>query len=159
ASSQDVYQRWLDEDVVYIIRDEERAAFQSLRTTAERDEFIEQFWQRRDPTPGTLDNEFRDEHYRRIAYANSHFQAAQPFRPGWRTDRGRIYIRFGPPNQLEEHAAGTYIRPDGTVQPWARQLWLYKYIEGVGIDVLIEFADTKGTGEYPMTTAPALRRE
>ena len=97
------YSKWVNEDVAYIISDEERAAFKSLQSDPEREHFIEQFWLRRDPTPGTPENEFKEEHYRRIAYANDHFAAAIP---GWKTDRGRIYITYGPPDEKESHPSG-----------------------------------------------------
>ena len=96
--------KWLEEDVVYIIQPEEREAFLRLESDDERAEFIKQFWQRRDPTPGTPENEFKDEHYRRIAYANLHFPTATG-KAGWKTDRGRIYIRFGPPDEIDDHSA------------------------------------------------------
>ena len=103
------YKKWLNEDVAYIITDEERQAFKRLATDEEREQFIEQFWLRRDPTPDTVENEFKEEHYRRIAYANEHFASGIP---GWKTDRGRIYITYGPPDEIEEHSSGgTYERP------------------------------------------------
>src|ERR1700739_5111839 len=103
------YKKWLDEDVRWIITDEERAAFKQLSNDEERDQFIEAFWQRRDPTPDTIENEFKEEHYRRIAYANEHFPAGIP---GWETDRGRIYIMYGPADQVESHTQGElYNRP------------------------------------------------
>src|SRR6201985_3465389 len=103
------YKTWLNEDVAYIITDEERQAFFALSNDEERDQFIEQFWLRRDPTPDTVENEYKEEHYRRIAYANEHFAAGIP---GWKTDRGRMYITFGPPDEIESHpAGGTYDRP------------------------------------------------
>jgi GWxTD domain-containing protein len=76
------YRNWLDQDVRYIISPEEEQVFKLLSTDDERDQFIEQFWLRRDPTPDTEENEFREEHYRRIQYANEHFAAGVP---GWRT--------------------------------------------------------------------------
>src|SRR5215831_16987697 len=79
------YRKWLNEDVAYIITDEERAAFKRLQTDEEREQFIEQFWLRRDPTPDTVENEFKEEHYRRIAYANERYASGIP---GWKTDRG-----------------------------------------------------------------------
>src|SRR5689334_23463853 len=97
------YRKWLNEDVSYIITDEERAAFKKLQTDEEREQFIEQFWLRRDPTPDTVENEFKEEHYRRIAYANEHFAAGIP---GWKTDRGQMYIKFGPPDEIESHPSG-----------------------------------------------------
>jgi GWxTD domain-containing protein len=103
------YEKWLREDVVYIITEQERAAFVALTSDAERENFIEQFWQRRDPTPGTPENEFREEHYRRIAYANEHFAGSVA---GWKTDRGRTYIVYGPPDEIDDHSSGgSYERP------------------------------------------------
>ena len=101
------YKKWLNEDVVYIITDEERAAFKRLQTDEEREQFIEQFWLRRDPTPDTVENEFKEEHYRRIAYANEHYASGIP---GWKTDRGRIYIMYGPPDEIESHPSGRHLR-------------------------------------------------
>ena len=103
------YRKWLDEDVHWIITDEERSAFMQLSNDEERDQFIEAFWQRRDPTPDTEENEFKEEHYRRIAYANEHFAAGIP---GWKTDRGRMYIVFGPADEIDSHpSGGSYERP------------------------------------------------
>ena len=103
------YKKWLEEEVPYIISDEERTAFLQLQTNEEREQFIEAFWQRRDPTPDTVENEFKEEHYRRIAYANERFASGIP---GWRTDRGRIYIIWGPPDEIEAHpTGGMYDRP------------------------------------------------
>jgi len=96
------YRKWLNEDVSYIITDEERAAFRRLQTDEEREQFIENFWLRRDPTPDTVENEFKEEHYRRIAYANEHFPSGIP---GWKTDRGRIYIVYGPPDEIDDHSS------------------------------------------------------
>ena len=104
-----VYKKWLDEDVRWIITDEERGAFKQLSNDEERDQFIEQFWLRRDATPDTAENEYKEEHYRRIAYANEHFAAGVP---GWRTDRGRMYIMYGKPDEIEAHpSGGNYQRP------------------------------------------------
>ena len=100
------YKKWLEEEVPYIITDEERSAFLQLQTNEEREQFIEAFWQRRDPTPDTVENEFKEEHYRRIAYANERFSSGIP---GWRTDRGRIYIMWGPPDEIESHSAGSTV--------------------------------------------------
>jgi GWxTD domain-containing protein len=108
-TSDQFLKKWVNQDVVYIITDEEKAAFKRLTTDEERYQFIEQFWLRRDPSPDTIENEFRDEHYRRIAYANERFASGKP---GWKTDRGRIYITFGPPDQIESHpSGGSYMRP------------------------------------------------
>ena len=151
------YGNWLENDVVYIITAEERAAFVSLSTNVQRDRFIDQFWQRRDPTPGTPENEYKDEHYRRVAYSNEHFSSSLPAPAGlgWRTDRGRIYIMYGPPNEKETHAAGTYIRPDGRTEPYASEFWVYAYLEGIGRNVLLEFVDTNRTGEFRQSIDPA----
>src|SRR5215471_12614377 len=147
------YKKWLDEDVAYIITDEERAAFRQLSNDEERDNFIEAFWQRRDPTPDTEENEFKEEHYQRIAYANEHFAAGVP---GWKTDRGRIYIVFGPPDEKEEHpSGGTYERPieegGGETSTFPFEQWRYRYIEGIGQEVIIEFVDTCMCGDFHMT--------
>ena len=147
------YKKWLDEDVAYIITDEERAAFRQLSNDEERDNFIEAFWQRRDPTPDTEENEFKEEHYQRIAYANEHFAAGVP---GWKTDRGRIYIVFGKADEVESHpSGGTYERPmeegGGETSTFPFEQWRYRYIEGIGQEVIIEFVDTCMCGEYHMT--------
>jgi GWxTD domain-containing protein len=148
-----IYKRWLDMDVRYIITDEELSAFKKLATNAERDQFMEAFWQRRDPTPDTEENEYKEEHYRRIAYANEHFQAGTP---GWRTDRGRIYIMYGKPDTIDAHpAGGPYQRtPDeggGTTQTFPFEIWRYRYLEGIGQEIEIEFVDDCNCGAYQMT--------
>ena len=103
------WKKWLDTDVVYIITDEEKRAFKQLKTDDERQSFVESFWQRRDPTPDTEENEYRDEHYRRIAYANDHYASGIP---GWKTDRGMIYIKYGAPDEIDSHpSGGSYERP------------------------------------------------
>jgi GWxTD domain-containing protein len=147
------YKKWLDEDVAYIITDEERAAFKQLSNDEERDNFIEAFWQRRDPTPDTEENEYKEEHYQRIAYANEHFAAGVP---GWKTDRGRIYIVFGKADEVESHpSGGSYQRPmeegGGETSTFPFEQWRYRYIEGIGQEVIIEFVDTCMCGEYHMT--------
>jgi GWxTD domain-containing protein len=147
------YKKWLDEDVVWIITDEERAAFKQLSNDEERDNFIEAFWQRRDPTPDTEENEFKEEHYRRIAYANEHFAAGVP---GWRTDRGRIYIVYGKPDEIDSHpSGGTYERPmeegGGETSTFPFEDWRYRYIDNIGQEVIIEFVDSCMCGEYRMT--------
>ncbi|MCZ2150182.1 MAG: GWxTD domain-containing protein [Bryobacterales bacterium] len=151
------YRKWLNEDVGYIISDEERKAFRNLNTDEEREQFIEQFWLRRDPTPDTQENEFKEEHYRRIAYANERFASGIP---GWKTDRGRIYITFGPPDEIESHpSGGTYERPyeegGGTTSTYPFEQWRYRWLEGIGSDIIIEFVDTTMTGEYRMTMDPS----
>ena len=147
------YKKWLEEDVVWIITDEERAAFKQLSNDEERDNFIEAFWQRRDPTPDTEENEYKEEHYQRIAYANEHFAAGVP---GWKTDRGRIYIMYGKPDEIESHpSGGTYERPmeegGGETSTFPFEQWRYRYLEGIGQEVIIEFVDTCMCNEYHMT--------
>ena len=147
------YKKWLNEDVVWIITDEERAAFKQLCNDEERDNFIEAFWQRRDPTPDTEENEYKVEHYRRIAYANEHFPAGIP---GWKTDRGRIYIMYGPADEVDSHpSGGSYERPieegGGQTSTFPFEDWRYRYLEGIGQEVIIEFVDTCMCGDYHMT--------
>jgi len=147
------YKKWLEEDVVWIISDEERAAFKQLSNDEERDSFIEAFWQRRDPTPDTEENEYKEEHYQRIAYANEHFAAGIP---GWKTDRGRIYIMYGKADEVESHpSGGTYERPmeegGGETSTYPFEQWRYRYLEGIGQEVIIEFVDTCMCGDYHMT--------
>src|SRR6184192_3166265 len=147
------FKKWLNEDVAYIITDEERAAFKQLSNAEERDNFIEAFWQRRDPTPDTVENEFKEEHYRRIAYANEHFAAGIP---GWKTDRGRTYVVFGPPDEIESHAGGgAYQRPmeegGGTTSTFPFEQWRYRYIEELGQEVNLEFVDDCQCGLYELT--------
>ena len=150
------FKRWLKEDVLYIITGVEKKAFLRFTTAEEREDFIEQFWMRRDPTPDSMENEYKEEHYRRIAYANDRFASGFP---GWRTDRGRIYITFGPPDEIEDHpSGGLYDRPmdegGGTTSTYPFQIWRYRYIQGIGTDILIEFVDTTMTGEYRHTMDP-----
>jgi GWxTD domain-containing protein len=147
------YKKWLDEDVRWIITDEEQKAFKLLSNDEERDQFIEAFWQRRDPTPDTIENEFKEEHYRRMAYANEHFAAGIP---GWKSDRGRIYIMYGPADEIESHpSGGSYERPmeegGGETSTFPFEDWRYRYLEGIGQEVIIEFVDTCMCGDYHMT--------
>jgi len=147
------YRKWLDEDVRWIITDEEKSAFMQLSNDEERDQFIEAFWQRRDPTPDTEENEFKEEHYRRIAYANEHYAAGIP---GWKADRGRIYIVFGPADEIESHpSGGSYERPmeegGGETSTFPFETWRYRYLEGIGQEVIIEFVDSCMCGDYHMT--------
>ena len=147
------YKKWLEEDVIWIITDEERAAFKQLSNDEERDNFIEAFWQRRDPTPDTEENEYKEEHYQRIAYANEHFAAGVP---GWKTDRGRMYIVFGKPDEIDSHpSGGSYERPmeegGGETSTYPFEDWRYRYIDGIGQEVIMEFVDNCMCGEYHMT--------
>jgi GWxTD domain-containing protein len=133
------YQKWMTQDVAYIISDEERAAFKRLQTDEEREKFIEQFWLRRDPTPATAENEFKEEHYRRIAYANGNFASGIP---GWKTDRGRIYITYGPPDEIDSHPIEGF------------ELWRYRYISGIGENVVVRFVKSPEDGAYRMAADP-----
>jgi GWxTD domain-containing protein len=147
------YKTWLNQDVVWIISDEETKAFKSLSNDEERDAFIEQFWLRRNPNPDSPDNEFREEHYRRIAYANEHYSAGKP---GWKTDRGHIYISFGKPDSIDSHpSGGSYERPfdegGGETSTFPFEVWHYRYLEGVGDNIDIEFVDTCQCGDYHFT--------
>lgn len=147
------YKTWLEQDVAYIISDEERRAFKNLSNDEEREAFIENFWLRRNPNPDSPENEFRDEHYRRIQYANDHFAAGKP---GWKTDRGHIYIAFGKPDSIESHpSGGAYQRPvdegGGETSTFPFETWHYRYLEGVGDNVDIEFVDTCQCGDYHFT--------
>jgi GWxTD domain-containing protein len=151
------YKTWLNEDVVYIISPEERSAFLQLNTNEEREQFIEAFWLRRSSNPDLPENDFKEEHYRRIAYANEHFASGIP---GWKTDRGRIYIIWGPPDEIESHpTGGTYDRPmdegggSTTTYPW--ETWRYRYLEGIQENVILEFVDPTSSGEYHMTMDPS----
>ncbi len=150
------YSRWLNEDVVYIISDEEREVFESLTTLEEKERFIEQFWFRRDPKPRTVENELKVEHYRRIAYANEQFSAGYA---GWRTDRGRIYIIHGPPAEIESHASGgshqrSMREGGGSTTTYPYEVWRYRHIGGVGDDILLEFVDPSLSGEYRLALNP-----
>jgi GWxTD domain-containing protein len=150
------YKKWLDEDVIYIISEEEKKVFKDLKTEEERESFIEQFWQRRDPDPRTPENEFKEEHYLRIAYANERFASGIP---GWKTDRGRIYITFGKPAEIESHpSGGTYNREiwegGGTTATFPFERWRYRHIDGIGDDIEIEFVDKSMSGEYRMAMSP-----
>ena len=147
------YKIWLDQDVPYIITDDERKAFMSLSNDEEREAFIENFWQRRNPNPDSPENEFREEHYRRIQYANDHFAAGKP---GWKTDRGHIYIAFGPADSIDAHpSGGMYERPmeegGGETSTFPFEVWHYRYLEGIGENVDIEFVDTCQCGDYHFT--------
>ncbi len=146
----EAYKRWLNTDVAYIITKDERRAFQALTTDEERENFIENFWRRRDPNPDTEENEYREQYYERIAYANEHFTSGIP---GWKTDRGRIYIAWGKPDSIETHpTGGAYDRPSweggGSTTTYPFEIWWYRHLDGVGDGIEIEFVDPTGTGEY-----------
>jgi GWxTD domain-containing protein len=147
------YKKWVDEDVRWIITDQELQSFKSLSNDEERDQFIENFWLRRNPNPDSPENEYREEHYARIAYANEHFAAGKP---GWRTDRGHIYIAFGKPDNIDSHpSGGSYERPmdegGGNTATFPFEIWHYRYLEGIGDNIDIEFVDSCMCGDYHMT--------
>ena len=151
------YKQWLNEDVVYIITPDERNAFLQLQTNEEREQFIEQFWLRRSSNPDLPDNDFKEEHYRRIAYANEHYASGIP---GWKTDRGRMYIMWGPPDEVESHpTGGTYDRPmeegGGSTSTYPWETWRWRYLEGIGENIILEFVDPSGSGEYHLTMDPS----
>jgi GWxTD domain-containing protein len=147
------YKKWLNEDVTYIITPEEEKTFKSLANDEEREAFIEEFWQRRNPNPESEDNQYKDEHYARIAYANEHFAAGKP---GWMTDRGHIWIAYGKPDSTESHpSGGNYTRPmeegGGDTSTFPFETWHYRYLASVGDNIDIEFVDTCMCGDYHAT--------
>jgi len=147
------YKTWLDQDVRWIITDQEMQAFKSLANDEERDQFIENFWLRRNPNPDSPENEYREEHYARIAYANEHFAAGKP---GWKTDRGHIYISYGKPDSIDSHpSGGSYERPmdegGGNTSTFPFEIWHYRYLQGIGDNIDIEFVDSCMCGDYHMT--------
>ena len=151
------YKKWLNEDVIYIIAPEERRTFLRLQTNEEREQFIEAFWQRRNPDPDSPENTFKEEHYRRIAYANEHYASGIP---GWKTDRGKIYIMWGAPDEIDSHpTGGNWDRPmdqgGGSTSTYPYEDWRYRYLEGMGENVEIEFVDPTSTGEYHLTMDPS----
>jgi GWxTD domain-containing protein len=150
------YKKWLSEEVPYIITGEERASFKKLTTDDEREQFIEAFWERRNPNPNSPENEFKEEYYRRIAYANEHYASGIQ---GWRTDRGRIYIMYGPADEVESHpSGGSYVRPQeeggGETATYPFEQWRYRYIDGIGTNIILEFVDPTMSGEYHLTMDP-----
>ncbi len=156
AERGDAYARWLTEEVGPIATEAERQAYLKLKTNEEREKFIHYFWDLRDPNSDTEENEYRDEYYERIAYANEHYSSGKP---GWKTDRGRIYIKFGKPDDIESHpSGGTYQRMSyeggGSISAYPFEKWFYRYLPGVGSGVEIEFVDPTGSGEYRIARSP-----
>ena len=159
AGMPEKYKKWIDEEVPYIISDNERQVFKSLRTDDEREGFIKTFWKRRDPTPETPFNEFREEHYRRIEWANQRYFEGKA---GWRSDRGRVYIMFGPPDFFETNPGGGrgfLFDPSGPTAEFPSEIWTYRYIPGLRerigrIDLY--FINYYNAGSYQLTTTPAL---
>jgi GWxTD domain-containing protein len=138
---QEKYRKWLEQEVTYIITPKEKDVFLKLTTDRERDLFIEAFWKQRDPSPGTPRNEFRDEHYRRVEYANKFFGRGTP-RPGWKTDMGRVYIVLGLPNTIEYF--------ENVMNVYPTQVWAYLGDPKFGLPPAfnIVFFKKYGTGEY-----------
>jgi len=162
AQLQGRYQKWLDEDVRWIVTPQERAAFVRLTTDQQRDEFVTAFWERRNPTPRAAENPFKQEHYRRIAYANVHFAFTSKDKniPGWKSDRGRIYIVYGPPDSIDLHASAPYQLASGvrtSIDPY--EVWSYQKIKGFGEDVTVRFVDKCRCGEFRQASAPSDEHE
>ncbi len=142
-------------DVGPIISKDEEDAWKTLRTNEEREKFIEDFWHRRDPNPDTEENEYREEYYERVAYVNEHFSSGVP---GYKTDRGRVYLKYGKPDEVESHpSGGNYERQpwegNGSTSTYPFERWFYRNIPGrSGAD--IEFVDPTGSGEYRLARNP-----
>lgn len=134
------YKKWLGEEVVYIITDQERADFKKLIGDKQRDEFVIAFWEHRNPTPGDPENKFKEEHYQRLAFANQHFASGVA---GWKTDRGHIYIVYGPPDEIEQHP--------GSAGKYPHEVWRYRNMKAVGRGVSVRFVDSCRCGEYRLT--------
>lgn len=153
------YKDWISGPISYIITPAERKAFDQLQTNGEREQFIQEFWARRNPDPNTEENTFKDNFYRRVAYANEHFSSGVP---GWRTDRGRIYVMWGKPDSVQSHpSGGTYTRPQseggGQTSTYPFEDWTYRYLPGIGDNVVLEFVDPTMSGEYYLTTDPSVK--
>jgi len=151
------YQKWLDEDVVYIITGEERSNFLKLTTNQDRDTFIVNFWERHNPAPGSGSNPFKEEHYRRLAYVNQHFASDVP---GWKTDRGRIYILYGPPDERETQPASSGTNFPSAAPETSRyptDMWRYHHIAGVGQDLMFVFIDRCRCGNYILIDDPTTK--
>ena len=153
------HHKWISEEVSYIVTEGERKAFSFLQNDQQREQFIEEFWKRRDPSPDSYPNEFKNEHYRRIAYANLRFASSTP---GWKTDRGMLYISLGPPDEVESHPSGetrqrSLAEGGGTTSTFPFEKWRYRELLGVGTSKYfqIEFVDDTRTGEYRVATDPS----
>lgn len=145
-----IYTKWRDEDVAYLLSPEERKQFSRLQPEEACEEFISRFWLSRDRDPKTPQNDFKVEHYRRIAYANERFADSVP---GWKTDRGRAYILYGPPDEIESHPQGiTYERPKeeggGTTSTYPLERWRYRSIPSVADNVELQFVDSTNSADY-----------
>jgi GWxTD domain-containing protein len=152
-----VYREWLNGPVSYIITAEERDTFLHLETNEERENFIENFWERRNPDPGSAENTYKEDYYLRVAYTNEHYSSGIP---GWKTDRGRIYLMWGKPDEVDTHpAGGPYQRSPqeggGETSTYPFEDWRYRYLPGIGENVELEFVDPSGSGEYHLTMDPS----
>ncbi len=151
AKLPDQYKKWLEQEVVYIITPAEKEIFLKLKTDRERDLFIEAFWKHRDPIPETEENEFKIEHYKRIDYVNRYF-GREAAKPGWMTDRGRMYIILGPPNDIQHI--------DGKSEIYNCEIWFYQGKQDLGLPpgFNLLFFQERGTGEMrlysPATDGP-----
>jgi len=155
SESKKAYVDWV-KDVEPILTDEDRSAWEKLKTNDEREQFIQLFWRQRDPDPDTEENEFKEQYYERVAYANAHYSSGKP---GRLTDRGRIYIKFGAPDEIESHpTGGSYDRPSyegfGSTTTYPFEKWFYRYIANVGSGIELEFVDPTGSGEYRLASSP-----
>ncbi len=151
-----VIKDWIDNEGSLLVTDSEKRVFKTLKTDEERENFIATVWRRRDPDPDTEENEFREEFYERIAYANANFSTGIP---GWKTDRGRIYIRWGKPDSIESRpSGGSYDRPSyeggGSTTTYPFEIWFYRHLDTVGDGIEVEFVDPSGTGEYRIARSP-----
>ncbi len=150
--------KWLTEEVSYIMTAEERATFERLPTGLDREQFIGQFWERRNPYPGVLENLFEERFYRRIAYANEEFSSTVP---GWKTDRGRIFIMYGFPDEIEPHPSGGTLpvadeRGIHQSVSYPFDVWRYQCVEGVGRNITVVFADPKASDDVHLMLDPKL---
>ena len=155
SEKKDAYKKWLEE-VSPILTEEEKKAFLKLETDDERENFIADVWNRRDPDPDTEINEYKEEYYERLQYANEHFSSGIP---GYKTDRGQIYLRWGKPDSIESHpTGGQYERPyyegGGSTSTYPFEIWFYRNLPGIDSGLEFEFVDKTGSGEYKLAYSP-----
>jgi GWxTD domain-containing protein len=139
----DPFQQWLNRDVRWIITAQERSDFLKLTTDQQRTAFVEDFWARRNPVPGSSVNLFKQEHYRRIAYSNQHFST--PTLEGDSTDRGHVYIVYGRPDQIE---------PRTPHDRFPTEFWHYRNLPGRDQELVVKFVDFCRCGEYRLVGDP-----
>jgi GWxTD domain-containing protein len=135
------YQNWLDQDVRWLISEQEEKEFLKLTTDEQRDHFVVEFWERRNPNPGSKENTFKEEHYSRLAFTNQHFAAKVP---GWKTDRGHVYVVYGPPDSVLRQPANGANPPE--------ELWSYRHMPGADGDVALKFVDRCACGEFVLVS-------